>query len=93
MRRRWWHPPDTGGTGLTNDPVPAQNPAVATDLGELAHGTSDSFEKDSPPIERPATADALMGKTPVPPVPGEDSSLFLADSDFKNVAMGSAWDV
>lgn len=44
-RRRWWHPPDTGGTGGSTDPVPGQTPAVATVFSELAHGTSDSSKK------------------------------------------------
>jgi len=66
---------------------------VATDLSDLVHGTSGSSLKDSPPINTPTEAAALMGKTPVPPVPEEDSQLFLAEDDFNNVAMGSAWDV
>ena len=95
-RRRWWHPPDTHGTGVSDDRVPALTAAVATDSSDLAHGSSGSSLKDSPPINTPADAAALMGKTPVPPVPpvpGEDSPLFLAEDDFNNVAMGSAWDV
>ena len=92
-RRRWWHPPDTRGTGVSGDRVPALTAAVATDSSDLAHGTSGSSLKDSPLINTPAEADALMGKTHVPPVPEEDAPLFLAEDDFNNVAMGSAWDV
>ena len=92
-RRRWWHPPDTSDTGVSSNRVPALTAAGATDSSDLAHGTSGSSLKDSPPINTPAEADALMGKTPVPPVPEEDAPLFLAEDDFNNVAMGSAWDV
>jgi hypothetical protein len=92
-RCRWWHPPDTRGTGVSDDRVPALTAAVATDSSDLAHGTSDSSKKDSPSINTPAEAAALLGKTPVPPVPGEDSTLFLAEDYFDNVAPGSAWDV
>ena len=92
-RRRWWHPPDTSDTGVSSNRVPALTAAVVTDSSDLAHGTSGSSLKDSPPINTPAPAAALMGKTPVPPVPEEDSQLFLAEDDFNNVALGSAWDV
>jgi hypothetical protein len=93
-RRRWWHPPaDTSDTEVSNDHVPALTAAVATDSSDLAHGTSDSSKKDSPSINTPAEAAALLGKTPVPPVPGEDPTLFLAEDYFDNVAPGSAWDV
>jgi len=71
-RRRWWHPPDTGGTGGSIDRVPGQTPAVATVLSHLAQGTSDSSKKESLPTYTPAMAAALLGKTPVPPVPGDD---------------------
>ena len=92
-RRRWWHPPDTSGTGVSNDRVPALTAAVATGSSDLAHGTSESLEKDSPPISTTAPAAALLGKTPVSSVPEEDPPLFLAEDDFANVANGSAWDV
>ena len=78
---------------VSNDHVPALTAAVATDSSDLAHGTSDSSKKDSPSINTPAEAAALLGKTPVPPVPGEDPTLFLAEDYFDNVAPGSAWDV
>ena len=68
-RRRWWHPPDTRGTGVSDDRVPALTAAVATDSSDLAHGTSGSLEKDSPPIDTTTPAAALLGKTPVSPVP------------------------
>ena len=93
-RRRWWHPPaDTGDTDVSDDSVPALTAAVATDLGELAHDTGESLEKDSPPIDTTTEAAALLGETPVSPVPEEDPPLFLTEDDFANVANGSAWDV
>ena len=92
-RRRWWHPPDTSDTGVSSNRVPALTAAVATDSSDLAHGTSGSSSKDSPPINTPTEAAALMGKTPVSPVPEEDPPLFLTEDDFANVANGSAWDV
>ena len=93
-RRRWWHPPaDTGGTGVSSRRVPALTAAVATGSSDLAHGTSESLEKDSPPIDTTAPAAALLGKTPVSSVPEEDPPLFLAEDDFANVMQGSPWDV
>ncbi len=93
-RRRWWHPPaDTGDTDVSDDSVPALTAAVATDLGESAHDTGESLEKDSPPIDTTTEAAALLGEMPVSPVPEEDPPLFLTEDDFANVANGSAWDV
>lgn len=80
LRRRWWHPPDTGGTGGEEKRVPAQTTAVATVLSDPTHGTSDSSKKDSPPISTPAPAAALMGITPVPPVPREELERFWQEA-------------
>ena len=84
---------DTSGTGVSSNPVPALTPAVATDLSDMAHGTSDSAKKDSQPINTPIPAEAMMGETPVQPVPARNRELLNAEDDFDNVAVGSAWDV
>ena len=100
-RRRWWHPPlspaanasGTSGTGVSYNPVPALTPAVAMDLSDMAHGASGSTKKDSQPINTPTPAGAMMGETPVPPVPARNRELLDAEDDVDNVAVGSAWDV
>ena len=89
-RRRWWHPP--ADTGVFCRRVPDLSAAVATGSSELARYIR-ALEKDSPPISTTVPADALLGKTPLSPVPGEDPPLFLAEDDFANVASGSACDV
>ena len=60
------------------------------DLSDMAHGTSGSTKKDSPPISTPTPSVEMMGETPVPP---GDLGLLDAADDFDNVAIGSAWDV
>ena len=100
-RRRWWHPPlspaaadaDTSGTGVSYNPVPALTPAVAMDLSDMAHGTSDSSKKDSPPINTPTPAGEMMDETRVPRVPPVGLQRLDAEDDVDNVAVGSAWDV
>ncbi len=92
-RRRWWHPPDTRGTSVSDNPVPALIPAVAMDLSDLAHGTSGSSKKDSPPINTPPPAVEMMDETRVPRVPPVGLQRLDAEDDVDNVAVGSAWDV
>ena len=89
-RRRWWHPPDTSNTGVSSKPVLTLTADVATYLSDTAHGTSGSSKKDSPPINTPTPAAAMMGKTPVPL---RDPALLNAEDDLDNVAIGSDWDV
>ena len=59
-RRRWWHPP--ADIGVSVDSVPPLTAAVAKDLGELAHDTSGSSKKDSPPIDTTAEAAPCWAK-------------------------------
>ena len=80
-RRRWWHPPDTRGTGVSYNPVPALTPAVATDSSDCAHGTSESSEKDSPPIDTTTEAAALLGETPEAPEAPLGSGFDVQDMD------------
>ena len=98
---RWWHPPlclaanasGTSGKGVSSNPVSDLIPAFAMDLSDMAHGTSGSTKKDSPPINTLTPAVAKMGKTSMPPVPPGDRELLNAEDDIDNVAVGSAWNV
>ena len=55
--------------------------------------SDDASSNNCDPVLHWCLHGCLMGKTSVPPVPEEDSPLFLAEDDFNNVAIGSAWDV